>query len=142
MRLIENYKMAHLGVMKMRENLKPLFFWNGMKVDRVNFLARCLEFQQVRAEHRHPAGLLQPHAILESKWEVISMDFIIGFPLMTRKHKSIFVVVDTLKKSAHFIPVCMTYEAPDILRFFISEIVRLHGMPKKIISNRGLVFTG
>jgi hypothetical protein len=70
------------------------------------------------------------------------MDFIVGFPLTERRHDSIFVVVDTLTKSAHFIPVHMTYHAPDIARVFISEIVRLHGMPKKIISDQGSVFTG
>jgi hypothetical protein len=70
------------------------------------------------------------------------MDFIVGLPLTARRHDSIFVVVDTLTKSAHFIPVCMTYQAPDIARVFISEIVRLHGVPKKIISDRGSVFTG
>jgi hypothetical protein len=69
------------------------------------------------------------------------MDFIVGLPLMTRRHDSIFVVVDTLTKSAHFIPIHMMYQAPNIARVFISEIVRLHGMPKRIISNRGLVFT-
>jgi hypothetical protein len=106
-----------------------------MKVDIVNYVAKYLECQQVKAEHRHPAGLLQPHTILESKCEVISMDFIVGFPLMARRHDSIFVVVDTLTKSAHFIPMCMTYQAPDIARVFIYEIVRLHGVPKRIISN-------
>jgi hypothetical protein len=120
--------MAHPGVTKMRADLKPLFFWKGMKADIVNYVARCLECQQVKAEHRHPTGLLQPHAIPESKWEVISMDFIVGFPLTARRHDSIFVVVDTLTKSAHFIPVRTTYQAPDIARVFISEIVRLHGM--------------
>jgi hypothetical protein len=70
------------------------------------------------------------------------MDFIVGFPLTARRHDSFFVVVDTLTKSDHFIPVCMMYQAPDIYRFFISEIVRLHGMPKRIISDRGSMFTG
>jgi hypothetical protein len=134
--------MAHPGVTKMRADLKPLFFWKGMKADIVNFVARCLECQQVKAEHRQPVGLLQPHAILESKWEVISMDFIVGLPLKARRHDSIFVVVDTLTKSTHFIPVRTTYQAPDIVRVFISEIVRLHGVPKNIISDRGSVFTG
>ena len=104
--------MAHLGVTKMRADLKPLFFWRGMKADIVNYVARRLECQQVKAEHRHLAGLLQPHAIPESKWEVISMDFIVGLPLMTRRHDLIFVVVDTLTKSAHFILVRTTYRAP------------------------------
>jgi hypothetical protein len=92
------------------EDLKPLFFWKGMKVDIVNYVARCLECQQVKDLHRHPVGLLQPHAISELKWEVISMDFIVGLPLTARRHDSIFVVVDTLMKSSHFIPMRMTYQ--------------------------------
>jgi hypothetical protein len=125
--------MAHLGVTKMRADLKPLFFWKGMKADIVNYVARYLECQQVKVEQ---------HTIPKSKWEVISMDFIVGLPLTARRHDSIFAVVDTLTKSAHFIPVRTTYQAPDIARVFISEIVRLHGMPKRIISDRGSVFTG
>jgi hypothetical protein len=69
------------------------------------------------------------------------MDFIVGFPLMARRHDSIFVVVKTLTKSAHFIPVCTTYQTPDIARVFISDIVRLHGIPKRIIFDRGSMFT-
>jgi hypothetical protein len=55
--------MAHPRVTKMRADLKPLFFLKGMKADIVNYVARCLECQQVKAEHRHPTGLLQLHAI-------------------------------------------------------------------------------
>jgi hypothetical protein len=113
-----------------------------MKTDIVNYVARCLECQQVKVEHRHPTGLLQPHVILESKWEVILMDFVVGFPLTARRHDSIFVVLDTLMKSAHFILVRTMYQAPDIARVFNDEIVRLHGMPKRIISGRGSLFTG
>jgi hypothetical protein len=70
------------------------------------------------------------------------MDFIVGLPLMTRRHDSIFVVVDTLTKSTYFIPMCTTYQAPDITRIFVIKIVRLHGVPKRIIFDRGSVFTG
>ena len=106
-----------------------------MKADIVNFVARCLACQQVMAEHIHPTCLLQPHAIPELKWQVISMDFIVGLPLTARRHDSIFVVVDTLMKSAHFIPVRMTYQAPDIARVFIYDIARFHGVPERIVSN-------
>jgi hypothetical protein len=94
--------MTHPGVTKMRADLKPLFLWKGMKADIVNYVARWLECQHVKFEHRHPKGLLQPHVILESKWEVISMDFIVGLPLKVRRHDLIFLVVETLTKSAHF----------------------------------------
>jgi transposase InsO family protein len=70
------------------------------------------------------------------------MDFIVGLPLTAGRHDLIFVVIDTLTKSAHFIPVRTTYQVPDIARVFISEIVRLHGVPKRIISDRGSMFTG
>jgi hypothetical protein len=70
------------------------------------------------------------------------MDFIVGLSLTAMRHDLIFVVVDALMKSAHFILVRTTYQAPKIARFFISDIVRLHGMPKRIISDRGSVFTG
>jgi hypothetical protein len=112
-----------------------------MKADIVSYVARCLEFQQVKDEHRHLEGLLQLHAISKSKWEVILMDFIVGFPLIARRHDLIFMVVHTLSKSAHFILVHMTYHAPEIERVFINDILRLHGMPKRIISDRGSMFT-
>jgi hypothetical protein len=133
--------MAHPRVTKMRVDLKPLFFWKRMKADIVKYVVRCLKCQQVKAEHRHPAGLLQPHVIPKSKWEVISMDFIVELPLTARRHDSIFMVVDTLTKSAHFIPMHTTYHAPDIARFFISEIMILHCVPKRIIFDRGSMFT-
>jgi transposase InsO family protein len=68
------------------------------------------------------------------------MEFIVGLSLTARRHDSIFVVVDTLTKSTHFIPMHMMYQVPDIARIFISEIVRFHGVPKRIISNQGSVF--
>jgi hypothetical protein len=133
--------MVHPGVTKMKVDLKPFFFWKGMKADIVSYVARCLECQQVKNGHRHPVGLLQPNVIPGSKWEFILMEFIVGFPLMTRIHELIFVVVDTLTKSAHFIPMCMAYQAPNIPRLFINDIVRLHRVPKIIISDRGSMFT-
>ena len=106
--------MAHSGVMKMRADLKPLFFWRGMKVDIVNYVARCLECQKLKAERRHPTGLLQPHAIPEWKWEVISMDFIIGHLRESKQHDSIMVVVDMLSKVACFILVNSTYSTSEV----------------------------
>jgi hypothetical protein len=133
--------MAHLGVMKMRAYLNPLSFWKRMKADIVCYVERCLECQQVKVEHRHLTGLPHLHAILESKWEVISMEFIVGMSLTTRRYDLIFIVDNTLTKSGHFIHVHTTYQEPDIARFFISEIVRLHVVPKRIISDRGSMFT-
>ena len=106
-----------------------------------DIVARCLECQRVKAEHRHPGGLLQPHEILEWKWDVISMDFIVGLPLSSHRHDAILVTVDTLTKVAHFSPVRTTYIEKNIAQVFLRDIVRLHGVPCKIISDKDSLFT-
>ena len=75
--------------------------------------------------------------IPEWKWERIAMDFIVSLPKTLGKYDSIWVIVDRLTKSAHFIPVKMTYNAEKLAKLYISEIVRLHGVPLSIISDRG-----
>eukprot|EP00253_Pinus_taeda_P034845 PITA_34845 len=99
------------------------------------------ECQQVKIEHQHPAGLLQPLPIPEWKWEVITMDFITGLPKSKKGNDSIMVVVDKLSKSAHFIPVQSTYRVAQITNIFMQSIFRLHGLPKTIISDRDVKFT-
>lgn len=71
-----------------------------------------------------------------TKWQVNSMDFIVGLPLTPQRHNFILVGVDKLRKTAHFISVRDTYEVVDIVRVFINETIRFHGVPKKIISDR------
>eukprot|EP00253_Pinus_taeda_P023109 PITA_23109 len=112
-----------------------------MKKNIAEYLARCLECQQIKAEHQHPAGLLQPLPIPEWKWEVISMDFITSLPKTKRNNDSIMVVVDKLSKAAHFIPVQSTYKAVQIAHIFMQHIFKLHGLPKTIISDRDVNFT-
>ena len=90
----------------------------------------------IKAEHQHPAGLLQTFPVSEWKWEVISMDFITGFPMIMRQHDSIMVVVENLTKESHFILVNSTYKADAIAKIFMKEIFKLHGFRKAIISNR------
>jgi len=75
------------------------------------------------------------------KWEAINMDFIMGLPRSNRKFDSIWVIVDRLTKSAHFLPVRSTYTAEDYAKLYIKEIVRLHGVPASIIYDRGAQFT-
>jgi hypothetical protein len=132
---------THPGVKKMYADMRKLFFWVGMKRDVVHFVTKFLECQQVKADHHHLAGLLQPHDVPISKWEVISMDFVVGFPLTSHRHNAILVIVDKLTKSAHFILVRDTYDVTDVAHVFVSEVIRLHRIPKKIISDRDSRFT-
>jgi hypothetical protein len=100
-----------------------------------------MECQNFKEEHRHLAGLLQPFPILEWKWEVVTMDFIIGFPRTCKMHDSIMVVVDKLTKAVHFIPLKTTHKATDVTDIFMKEVARLHGIPKMIVSDRDPKFT-
>jgi hypothetical protein len=106
-----------------------------MNNDVVDYIALCMECHKVKVEHRHPAGLLQPLSIPEKKWEVITMDFIIGLPRMNKKHDSIMVVVDKLTKATHFMPMKTMHTMTNIEEIFMKKIARLHGIPRTIISN-------
>jgi hypothetical protein len=132
---------GHPGYQKMITATRKQFYWSGLKKSIVNYLAKCLECHQVKAEHRHLTGLLQPLPIPEWKWETISMDFIIGLPKSTKQNDAIMVVVDKLNNSTHFVPVKSTCKVIDIANIFMKEIFRLHGMPKGIISDRETKFT-
>lgn len=72
---------------------------------------------------------------------MISMNFIIGFPIMVRKHDLIMVVVDKFSKETHFILVKSTHKASNITQIFMKEVFRLHGLPKAIVSNQDAKLT-
>ncbi|WVZ84376.1 hypothetical protein U9M48_031414 [Paspalum notatum var. saurae] len=122
-------------------DLKERFWWYGMNRAVAEYVAVCDTCQRVKAEHQRPAGLLQPLKIPEWKWEEISMDFIVGLPRTQKGYNSIWVIVDRLTKVAHFIPVNTTYSGARLAELYISRIVCLHGVPKRIISDRGSQFT-
>jgi hypothetical protein len=117
------------------------FFWMRMNNDVADYIARCMECQRVKDDHRKPTGLLQPLPIREKKWEVITMDFIIGLPNTNKQHDSIMVVVDKLTKATHFVPVKTTHTSANIAEIFMKEISRLHGIPRTIVSDRDTKFT-
>ena len=117
------------------------YFWPGMKKDMAEYISRCMKCQQVKVEHQHPAGLLQPLPVPEWKWEVSSMDFIREFSMTWRQHDSIMVVVDKLSKETHFILVKSTYKTNSIAMIFMKEIFKLHGLPKAILLDQDTKFT-
>jgi hypothetical protein len=121
--------------------VKSQYFWPGMKREIAEYIARCMECQKVKTEHRHPAGLLQPLPILEWKWEVVTMDFIMGLPRTCKIHDSIMVVVEKITKDAHFIPLKTTHKVADVADIFMKEVARLHEIPKTIVSDKDLKFT-
>jgi hypothetical protein len=126
---------------KIYQVLKQKYWWYGLKRDVVAHVAMCEVCQRVKAEHQRPAGLLYPLKIPEWKWEEIGMDFITGLPHTSKGYDSIWVIVDGLTKVAHFIPVKTTYKESQLTELYMAWIVSLHGVPKKIILDRGSKFT-
>ena len=132
---------VHPGATKMYKDLKKHYWWPGMKNDVVKHVEQCLTCQQVKAEHQRPAGTLQPLNIPQWKWEDITMDFVVGLPRTKDSHDAIWVIVDRLTKSAHFLPVRTTYTMDKYAEIYVKEVVRLHGVPLSIVSDRDSRFT-
>ncbi|KAI0500013.1 hypothetical protein KFK09_018221 [Dendrobium nobile] len=132
---------VHPGSGKMYADMKLLFWWPGMKKDVAEFVSRCEACQLVKAEHQRPGGLLQSLPIPEWKWEEVTMDFAMGFPRSRQGHDAIWVVVDRLTKSAHFLPIRQTDSVDRLAQIYVKEIVRLHGVPRVIVSDRDGRFT-
>jgi hypothetical protein len=130
----------HPGTNKIYQDLKKNFWWTRMKREIEKYVSECHTCWRIKADHLRPTRNLQPLSILEWKWENICMDFIVGFPRTSRGYNSIWVIVDRLTKLAHFIPVGTTYRVGQYTELYISHIVRYHGIPKTIISDRGSIF--
>ena len=106
-----------------------------------DFVRRCLTCQQVKAEHQKLVGLLQPLEVAEWKWENVTMDFVTHLPRTSQRHDAVWVIMDRLTKSAHFLAVQMTFTLERFFWLYIREIVRLHGVPVSIVSDRDPRFT-
>ena len=132
---------VHPGGTKMYRDIRRYFWWSGMRRDIAEFVSRCLTCQQVKIEHQRPSGLLQPLPIAEWKWEHITMDFVSGLPRSPKGNDAVWVIVDRLTKSAHFVPMRMTDSVDKLSRLYVREIVRLHGVPVSVVSDRDPRFT-
>jgi hypothetical protein len=99
----------HPGSIKMYHDLRQQFWWTRMKRETARYVSECDTCQKVKVDYMKPKGLLQPLSILDWKWNDISIDFIVGLPLTTSKFNLIWVIIDRLTKSTHFIPVHTKY---------------------------------
>ncbi|GJU78195.1 putative reverse transcriptase domain-containing protein [Tanacetum coccineum] len=110
-------------------------------MDEAHKASKCLTCAKVKVEHQRPSGLLQQPEIPEWKWEKIAMNFITKLPWSSSGHDAIWVIVDRLTKSAHFLAIREDYSMEKLARLYIDEIVARHGVPTSIISERGGRFT-
>nr|GEZ04392.1 reverse transcriptase domain-containing protein [Tanacetum cinerariifolium] len=142
--MLESYKSKysiHPGSDKMYQDLKKLYWWPNMKAIIVEYVGKCLTCSRVKAECQKPSGLLVQPEIPMWKWERITMDFVSRLPKTSSEHDTIWVIVDRLTKSAHFIPTKAIDSMETITRLYIKEIISRHGVPISIISDRDSHFT-
>ncbi|KAI3819778.1 hypothetical protein L1987_13628 [Smallanthus sonchifolius] len=131
----------HPGADKMYQDLRQQYWWPGMKKDIAHYVTKCLTCSKVKAEHQRPSGLLEQPEIPVWKWENLAMDFITKLPRTSSGYDSIWVIIDRLTKSAHFLPIREDYRVEKLARIYIDEIVSHHGVPLNIISDRDARFT-
>src|SRR3954464_10234778 len=98
-----------------------------MKKEIDKFLYACLIWQKSKIEHQKPSGLMEPLFFPDWKWDGISMDFVSGLPRTVKNCDSIWVIMDRLTKSAHFIPIRMDYSMEKLAQLYVQKIVSLHG---------------
>ncbi|KAF5792946.1 putative nucleotidyltransferase, Ribonuclease H [Helianthus annuus] len=132
---------VHPGADKMYQDLKANYWWIGLKKFVAAHVAKCLTCAQVKAEHQKPSGLLQQPELPEWKWECVTMDFITKLPKTRKGNDTIWVIVDRLTKSAHFLPIKETYSSDMLAQLYVDKIVALHGIPVSIISDRDTRYT-
>jgi hypothetical protein len=125
----------HPGSTKMYHDLRQQFWWTTMKRETARYVSECDTCQKIKAYYMKPGGLLQHLSILDWKWDDISMDFIVGLPLTARKYNLIWVIVNQLTKSAHFILVNTNYNVQKYVEIYIARMLYLHGVSKTTISD-------
>jgi hypothetical protein len=131
---------GHSWVQATYQRLKWLFTWYGMKTAMEKFVRQCSVCQHAKHKNTHPTGLLQPLPIPSGAWRDITMDFITGLP-KSEGFDVILVVVDRFTKYTHFVPLRHPFSAPLVARVFVDHVVKLHGMPPSITSDRDCIFT-
>ena len=130
----------HPGSNKMYHDLCQRYWWSYMKQDITQFVVECDTCGRVKADHMRAPRYLQLLPIPVWKWEDISLDFIVGLPRTSTGFDSIWVIVDRLTKSAHFLLVDTKYTIRKYAEMYFDQNVTLHGVPLTIISDRGSVF--
>ncbi|GKB43682.1 putative reverse transcriptase domain-containing protein [Tanacetum coccineum] len=131
----------HPGSDKMYQDLKKLYWWPNMKAEIDTYVCKYLMYAKVKVKYQKPSGLLVQPEIPQWKWENIKMDFVTKLPKTATGHDTIWVIIDRLTKSAHFLPMREDDTLERLTRQYLKEVVLRHGVPVSIISNRDRKFT-
>ena len=131
---------GHPGVGKTIQLMSRYYYWPGMTTSVKDFVRGCMSCQRNKPRNHRAYGRLHPMEMPTRRWSDISMDFITRLPMSSKGHDSILVIVDKYSKRAHFIPCDTTISSKQTAHLFFEHIYKLHGIPLKIISDRGTQF--
>ncbi|GJS82959.1 putative reverse transcriptase domain-containing protein [Tanacetum coccineum] len=121
--------LIHHGSDKMYQDLKKLYWWPNMKAEIATYVNKCLTCAKVKTECKKPSGLLVLPVIPVWKWENITMNFVTKLPKTSTGQDTVWIIVDRLTKSAHFLPMKETVSMEKLTRHYLKEVVLRHGVP-------------
>jgi len=127
---------GHVGVNKTARLLGRLFDWPRLRQDVRQYVTTCVGCQANKPSNQLPIGLLQPLPIPTRRWETVTMDLITQLPISQRQNDAIIVFVDKLSKMVHYAPCKTAISAPEVAQIFFQQIIRHHGVPNNIVSDR------
>jgi hypothetical protein len=127
---------GHLGSQKTLEQVQRRFYWPGLEDDVKSYVTSCDACQRNKPSHQKKMGLLQPLPVPERPWQWVSMDLIVALPRTRSGYDAIVVFVCRLTKMKHYVPAVTAVTAPKLAAIFVREVVRLHGVPERILSDR------
>lgn len=130
---------GHPGSLKTLDLISRTMFWPRIRRDVINYTKSCFSCQRSKHSNQRPPGLMNSLAVPERPWSTIGLDFVVKLPL-SAGYDSILVVVDHFSKGLHLIPANETWTAEEFAASFFDQIFRLHGLPDKIVSDRGSLF--
>ena len=131
---------GHFGNEKTIKAVECRFYWPSLKRDVAKYVGRY-HICQLSKQQKQNTGLYTPLPVPNCPWQDVSMDFVLDLPKTLRKHDSILVVVDRFSKMAHFLSCSRTADSSRVAKIFFDGVVKLHDLPKTIVSDRDVKFT-
>ena len=135
---------GHFGIDKTRELVGRKYYWPSLRRDVESYVRGCDVCLASKAVRHKPYGDLQSLPVPTHRWKDLSMDFVTGLPLSAdwkgNSYDSILVIVDQLTKMVHYKPVKITIDAPELAEVILDVVVRHHGLPDSIVTDKGLLF--
>ena len=132
---------GHFGIKKTLELIKRNFYWPTLEKDVTEYVKSCDSCQRNKPSNQKIPGPLQPLEVPHQRWERVSMDFIVHLPKTKAGHDALLVIVDYLTKMLILRPTFLNASAVDVARIFVDSVVRSHGLPRSIVSDRDSKFT-